>query len=65
MRWRELQIKYANLLAFIESVDSHFEGIECHVIWGKNGNSSYDDICVAIKGAKSFTDKPTLMKVFS
>ncbi|GJV84292.1 transketolase, chloroplastic [Tanacetum coccineum] len=36
---------------------------EIHIIWVKNGNTGYDEICAAIKEAKAVTDKPTLIKV--
>ena len=31
----------------------------------KNGNTEYDEICAAIKEAKSVTEKPTLIKVIN
>ncbi|KAK1377070.1 hypothetical protein POM88_033263 [Heracleum sosnowskyi] len=43
--------------------DTHFEGLGWHIIWVKNGNRGYDEICAAIKEAKAVTDKPTLIKV--
>ncbi|PKI34282.1 hypothetical protein CRG98_045333 [Punica granatum] len=49
--------------AFTESVNTCFEGLGWHVIWVKNGNTSYDEIRAAIKQAKVVKDKPTLIKI--
>ncbi|CAN7052487.1 unnamed protein product [Brassica rapa subsp. trilocularis] len=44
-------------------VACRFEAFGWHVICVKNGNTEYDEICAAIKEAKSVTEKPTLIKV--
>ncbi|CAL0318572.1 unnamed protein product [Lupinus luteus] len=38
-----------------------YQGLAWHVIWVKNGNTSYDEIRATIKEAKSVKDKPTLI----
>ncbi|GAB2245304.1 hypothetical protein Droror1_Dr00000797 [Drosera rotundifolia] len=50
-------------IAFTEDVNKRFEALGWHVIWVKNGNTSYDEIRAAIKEAKAVKDRPTLIKL--
>lgn len=50
-------------IVFMENVDVCFEVLGWYMIWVKNGNIGYDEICVVIEEVKFVIDKLMMIKV--